>query len=296
MTVRQALAAVEQRGLLDRGVGRGTFVARPKVAHDRSRVAGFTEQLERAGLRARARVVAAAVQPSYLGTVLHGVPVVGSPGNLDPGGIAAAKPDLILGTPTDGAATYGALSAIAPTVFTGPGGAKWEDTLRAVGAATGRAAAAQDLITAFEDQAGQTAVAADAAHYQASIVQLTEKTVRIYGADNFPASVLAQIGIDRPAAQRFTDRPYIEIGSTAKELADADFSAADADIIYLSFDSAAARDRADAVLDSPAWRKLSANRDNRVFAVNNEVWQTGQGLVAARGILDDLRWINAPIN
>ena len=98
------------------------------------------------------------------------------------------------------------------------------------------------------------------------------------------------------AAQRFTDRPYIEIGSTAKELADADFSAADADIIYLSFDSAAARDRADAVLDSPAWRKLSANRDNRVFAVNNEVWQTGQGLVAARGILDDLRWINAPIN
>ena len=64
MTVRQALAAVEQRGLLDRGVGRGTFVARPKVAHDRSRVAGFTEQLERAGLRARARVVAAAVEPA----------------------------------------------------------------------------------------------------------------------------------------------------------------------------------------------------------------------------------------
>ena len=83
----------------------------------------------------QSRVVAAAVQPSYLGTVLHGVPVVGSPGNLDPGGIAAAEPDLILGAQADGAATYGALSAIAPTVFTGPGGAKWQDTLRAVGAA-----------------------------------------------------------------------------------------------------------------------------------------------------------------
>ncbi len=33
-----------------------------------------------------------------------------------------------------------------------------------------------------------------------------------------------------------------------------------------------------------------------MFVVNNEVWQTGQNIVAARGILDDLRWVNAPIN
>jgi iron complex transport system substrate-binding protein len=26
------------------------------------------------------------------------------------------------------------------------------------------------------------------------------------------------------------------------------------------------------------------------------VWQTGEGIVAARGILADLRWVNAPIN
>ncbi|HTM85252.1 MAG TPA: iron-siderophore ABC transporter substrate-binding protein, partial [Mycobacterium sp.] len=38
------------------------------------------------------------------------------------------------------------------------------------------------------------------------------------------------------------------------------------------------------------------NRDSRVFVVNNEVWQTGQGLIAAHGILDDLQWVNAPIN
>jgi iron complex transport system substrate-binding protein len=50
------------------------------------------------------------------------------------------------------------------------------------------------------------------------------------------------------------------------------------------------------VLNSAAWRKLSANRDDRVFAVNNEVWQTGRGIVAARGIVEDLRWLNAPIN
>ena len=63
-----------------------------------------------------------------------------------------------------------------------------------------------------------------------------------------------------------------------------------------SFDSAAAKERAAQVLVSDAWRKLSATRDNRVYIVNNEVWQTGEGIVAARGILDDLRVLNAPVN
>ncbi len=86
-------------------------------------------------------------------------------------------------------------------------------------------------------------------------------------------------------------------GSTDADLANnANFSAADADVVYVSFDSPAAKDRAPTIFDSTSWRRLSATRDNRVFVVNNEVWQTGEGVIAARGIVDDLRWINAPIN
>ena len=77
----------------------------------------------------------------------------------------------------------------------------------------------------------------------------------------------------------------------------ADFSAADGDIVYLSFDSPAAKDRARRRCSTATrGRSCPRNRDNRVFVVNNEVWQTGEGIVAARGILDDLRWLNAPIN
>ncbi len=128
-------------------------------------------------------------------------------------------------------------------------------------------------------------------------MQFTANAVRIYGADNFPGSVLTAVGVDRPAAQRFTDKPYVEAGSTDDDLAgSANFSAADADLIYVSFDSPEAKNRAPTIFDSDAWRRLSATRDNRVFVVNNEIWQTGQSVVAARGIIDDLRWINAPIN
>nr|WP_183504682.1 MULTISPECIES: iron-siderophore ABC transporter substrate-binding protein [unclassified Mycolicibacterium] len=249
----------------------------------------------------QSRIVAAALpdgsasQPSYLGTVIHNVPGAGTRSSPDLAAITAAKPDLILGSQLS-AQSHDALAAIAPTVFTDAPGAKWQDNLRAIGAATGRADAANDLVGDFTEAANQKGLANDAPHFQASIVQFTDTTMRVYGAENFPASVLAAVGVDRPAAQRFTDKPYLEIGISDTDLSHADLAPADGDIIYLSFASPAAKDRAPAVLDSPAWRKLSANRDNRVFVVNNEVWQTGQGIVAARGILDDLRWLNAPIN
>ena len=251
----------------------------------------------------QARIVAAALpdgsdaQPSYLGTVVHNLPGAGTRSTPDLAAIAAAKPDLILGSQALTPDAFEALSAIAPTVFTDAPGARWPDGLRLVGAATARGGAATNLIVGFDARAREAGAANDAPHFQASVVQLTESTLRVWGADNFPATVLAAVGVDRPAAQRFTDRPYLEIGSSDADLADApDFSPADGDIIYLSFASPAAKDRAPAILDSEAWRKLSANRDNRVFIVNNEVWQSGQGLIAARGIVDDLRWLNAPIN
>jgi iron complex transport system substrate-binding protein len=185
-------------------------------------------------------------------------------------------------------------------VFTASPGAAWQDNVRGVGAATARTAAVDALIKGFTQRATQIGETHDAAHFQVSIVQLTATTIRVYGANNFPASVLTAVGVDRPAAQRFTDKPYLEIGATDPDLAKnpdlTDLSAADADVVYVSCATPAAADRAAGVLDSAPWRKLSANHDNRVYVVNDEIWQTGEGLVAARGIVDDLRLLNAPIN
>lgn len=251
----------------------------------------------------QSRIAAAALpdgsdsQPSYLGTAVHNLPAAGTRTSPDLNAIRAARPDLILGSEALIPDAYPALSAIAPTVFTGAPGAAWEDTLRTVGAATWRADAANGLVDDFTAAAGRTGADNDAAHFQASVVQLTDKTMRVFGAANFPGSVLADVGVERPAAQRFTDKPFIEVGTTKEDLDNSpDFSIADGDIVYVSFASPAAKDRAGEVMNSDAWKKLSANKDNRVFVVNNEVWQTGEGIVAARGMLADLRWLNAPIN
>jgi iron complex transport system substrate-binding protein len=231
---------------------------------------------------------------------VHGLPGVGTRTSPDLRGIAVAHPDLILGSVALTPKLYPQLAAIAPTVFTAAPGAAWQDNLRGVGAATARTAAVDALITGFTQRATQIGASHDAAHFQASIVQLTTNTIRVYGADNFPASVLTAAGVERPAAQRFTDKAYIEIGATDADLAKnpdlLNLSVADADVVYVSCATPAAAERAATVLDSDPWGKLSANHDNRVYVVNDEIWQTGEGLIAARGIVDDLRLLNAPIN
>ncbi|MGB9222866.1 iron-siderophore ABC transporter substrate-binding protein [Mycobacterium sp.] len=251
----------------------------------------------------QSRVVAAALpdgsssQPAYLGNAVHGLPSAGTRSSPDLNAIAATHPDLILGSQGLTPKLYPQLAAIAPTVFTAAPGVAWEDNLRGVGAATSRGDAVDALISGFAQRAKQVGANHDATHFQASIVQLTTTSMRVFGADNFPASVLTAVGVDRPASQRFTDKAYIEFGTTEADLAKGpDLSAADADIIYVSCASPAAGDRAASVFDSDPWRKLSANHDNRVFVVNDEVWQTGEGLIAARGIVDDLRWVDAVIN
>ena len=63
MTLRQSLAALESRGLVQRKRGRagGTFVSRPRIECDLTGLPGFTEQMRRAHVRAGARIVRSGV-------------------------------------------------------------------------------------------------------------------------------------------------------------------------------------------------------------------------------------------
>jgi GntR family transcriptional regulator len=102
MTVRQALASLAARGLVERGVGRGTFVGGPqKVDHLLGRVVGFTEQVERQGLEAGAEILSAAElrAPSHVARALElhaGAAVVRLERVRSGGGLALTLEDAFL--------------------------------------------------------------------------------------------------------------------------------------------------------------------------------------------------------
>lgn len=64
MTLRQALAAIAAKGLIDRRRGRfgGNFVAAPRFEFDHASLPGFTEQMRRIKVEAGARVLRAATR------------------------------------------------------------------------------------------------------------------------------------------------------------------------------------------------------------------------------------------
>lgn len=66
MTLRQALGSLEAHGTVVRKPGRygGTFICEPKIECDLTGLAGFTEQMQRANVRAGARVVSAVTCPA----------------------------------------------------------------------------------------------------------------------------------------------------------------------------------------------------------------------------------------
>jgi GntR family transcriptional regulator len=66
MTLRQALGALEVRGLVERKRGRsgGTFVTRPRIECDLTGLPGFTEQMRRAQVKPGARVIRAELMPA----------------------------------------------------------------------------------------------------------------------------------------------------------------------------------------------------------------------------------------
>ena len=66
MTLRQALSGLATRGLVERIPGRsgGTFIVEPTIDCDLTGLTGFTEQLRRADITARAKIVEARTVPA----------------------------------------------------------------------------------------------------------------------------------------------------------------------------------------------------------------------------------------
>ncbi|MFC9894367.1 ABC transporter substrate-binding protein [Nocardia sp. NPDC127579] len=216
-------------------------------------------------------------QPQYLGYGVLEIPSVGASGHPDPAKIAELRPDLILGDMSSGTSGFAALQQIAPTVLVGSD-AGWQAEFLGYATGLNRAAAAEHALADYRAEAESTGTEIAAAQSQASVVRFDEDTIRIQGNDSFSGQVLADAGVQRPAAQR----------AASREVPVAELEPVEGDIIYVIFGGEAGKAFGEKTLRSDDFKELGAAKDKRVFAVEDSVWH-GAGLTAARAMLTDLR-------
>lgn len=225
------------------------------------------------GSKVTAVTAAKGAIPTYLGPQLGSVPTIGTDPNA--AAVATAKPDLVLTT----AGTAGSARAFGTTKSVTIATEDWQQRFQSVADALGRGGEATRLIAEFTTEATKTGRRMDAAHNQVSLVRFGADSETIAGTGSFGGQILSMIGLERPASQR---------GAASFAVTDKNFTDADADLIYVSFEPGGL-EHGKSVLLSDRWLDMGAPTWKRVLSVDDEIWYRTSGLAAAWLILNDVK-------
>ena len=221
--------------------------------------------------------------PPYLGTEAADIATVGTVAEPTIEDIAAAQPDLILGTETRHAQYYDQLSAIAPTVFIASQSDPWRDSVRFVGRVLGKEAKAEELLTAYDDRCAEIAEKHDTAGKTAQLIRPRSGELTLYGPSSFAGSTLECAGFTTPPRPEWADEISVDL---SPELA----AQAAADLIVVTADNPS--DPA----AIPASITANAATLPNPHAVDLSYWITGVGPMGGQTVLDDIDRILSDAN
>lgn len=201
--------------------------------------------------------------------------------------VAALKPDLILTSKVRHGDKYAELTKIAPTVMTESTGYPWKRNFQVHADALGKKAEAA-MVT--DEYAAHVAAVVKklggkekAAATDVNVVRFIEGAdIRVYGKQNYIGTILADVGVGRPAV---TDKAK---DGFSYDVSPERIDQADADVVFHSTYGDPQKAKETRTTGSGLWKNLSAVKNGRVFAVDDQLWIQGIGYTAAGKILDEL--------
>ncbi|MEU9763702.1 iron-siderophore ABC transporter substrate-binding protein [Streptomyces sp. NPDC047987] len=227
--------------------------------------------------------------PAYLpAEETKGIKAVGEIANPDLETVASLKPDLILTSKVRDGDRYEQLKAIAPTVMTESTGTAWKENFQLHADALGKQAEAKKVVAAYDTHVAEVTEALGgkekAAATEVNFVRFVEGSdIRIYGKQNYIGSILADLGLGRPA---ITDKAK---DGFSYDVSPEKIDLADADVIFTSTYGSPEKAGTTKTMNSGLWKGLKASKDGKVFEVDDRLWIAGIGYTAADQILDELR-------
>ncbi|PGT85345.1 ABC transporter substrate-binding protein [Bacillus sp. AFS040349] len=220
------------------------------------------------------------------------VEVVGTESEVNVEAIAALKPDLIIGNKLRQEKIYEQLKAIAPTVFSETLKGEWQDNFKLYAKALNREDEGQKVIDDFEARISEIKdTAGDKVNHEVSVVRFMAGKTRIYYKDSFSGVILEKLGFARPAVleEVFSDNPE---DLFAREVGKEVIPKMDGDILfYFTYappgDTEATKTEEDWTND-PLWENLEVVKAEKAYKVDDAIWNTAGGVLAANLLLDDI--------
>ncbi|MNI31188.1 putative siderophore-binding lipoprotein YfiY precursor [compost metagenome] len=200
--------------------------------------------------------------------------------------IASLKPDLILGTKVRQEKVYPQLSAIAPTVFTENLGDSMVENFKLYAQALDKETEGKVILDSYNESIQKTKSAlGDKTKMRVSLARFQAGKVRVYYKNNFAGVILEQLGFARPDAQNKND--------FTADIAMEQITVLDGDVFfYFTSDregETGASKTADEWLKSPLGQNLNVVKQQRTFNVNEPIWNTSGGIIAAKLLIDDIK-------
>ncbi|WP_159885900.1 ABC transporter substrate-binding protein [Paenibacillus puerhi] len=227
------------------------------------------------------------VEPMYehLKSKLDGVQIVGDENQPNLEAIAALKPDLIIGNKLRQEKIYDQLSSIAPTVFSTRTNSDVLINYKVYAAALNKKEEGDKQLDAFDKRIQAfRAKLGDKINTKVSLVRFyVGDKVRVHYADSFGGGLIKLIGLQRPAAQDKTTFADIIGKERIPDL--------EADMLFyftLADEKGETTKTEEQWLNDPLWKNLEVVKKGKVYRVNDGIWNSSGGLIAANLMLDDL--------
>ncbi|MBG9914215.1 iron siderophore-binding protein [Bacillus sonorensis] len=199
--------------------------------------------------------------------------------------IASLKPDLIIGNKVRQEEVYDKLSAIAPTVFAETLSADWKGNFKLTAEALNQKEKGDQVIADFDKRvADLRKKLGDKVKQKVSLVRFTDADARIYHKASFAGTILDQLGFARPKGQEANDLGQLKV--TKEQIPDMDGDV----LFYYTYETG--DDKASAIekdyVNDQLFKNLSVYKKGNVHKVDDAVWNTAGGVLAANLMLDDI--------
>ncbi len=217
-----------------------------------------------------------------------GVTPVGTERDINLEAVMKLKPDLIIGNKMRHEKIYEQLNEIAPTVYAETLRGDWKENFTLYTKAVNKEKEGQKALEDYKKRIeGMKEKLGDKLNYKVSIIRFVPGDVRIYQKNSFSGVVLNDVGFKRPPLQ---DKDEFAIKGITKEQIpnmDGDY------IFYFTSDKDADKNNEGNTLakewtEDPLFKQLQASKDNKVFQVDEVIWNTAGGIKAANLMLDDI--------